>query len=360
VKSKLDPRLQHLMDLICDIRSMERDVSKMDYDVKKSPLGKITKEQLKAGFEALSRIERHILDNSTYNAEFMDAVNEYYTRIPHYFGMRVPPPIRTVEHLQKEIELLETLAEIEIAVSEMAKQGVTLEEEQIHPMDKHFARLKFLPEPVPMKDPLVAMIDEYLQSTHASTHNRYRMTIRNVYELKEKDNGKQFMGHLGNRKLLWHGSRLSNWFGILSGGLKIAPPEAPVTGYMFGKGVYFADASSKSANYVYPEPGKPGFLMLSEVALGETHDLIHADENIHNRLPTGKHSVRGIGRSAPDPKAALTMDDGVLVPRGKLVQNDHTSNGSPTLAYNEYIVYNTQQIRERYLIEVDFAFDFQL
>jgi poly [ADP-ribose] polymerase len=34
-------------------------------------------------------------------------------------------------------------------------------------------------------------------------------------------------------------------------GLRIAPPEAPVTGYMFGKGVYFADSSSKSANYWY-------------------------------------------------------------------------------------------------------------
>ncbi len=64
--------------------------------------------------------------------------------------------------------------------------------------------------------------------------------------------------------------------GILSQGLRIAPPEAPVTGYMFGKGlfaftlssslllfrreesvshalsgVYFADMSSKSANYCF-------------------------------------------------------------------------------------------------------------
>jgi hypothetical protein len=34
-------------------------------------------------------------------------------------------------------------------------------------------------------------------------------------------------------------------------GLKVAPPEAPTTGYMFGKGVYFADMSSKSANYCF-------------------------------------------------------------------------------------------------------------
>ena len=62
---------------------------------------------------------------------------------------------------------------------------------------------------------------------------------------------------LGNRKLLWHGSRLTNWAGILSGGLRIAPPEAPVTGYMFGKGLYFADMSSKSANYCFATAESP-------------------------------------------------------------------------------------------------------
>lgn len=44
---------------------------------------------------------------------------------------------------------------------------------------------------------------------------------------------------------------MSNVAGILSQGLRIAPPEAPVSGYMFGKGVYFADMASKSANYTY-------------------------------------------------------------------------------------------------------------
>jgi hypothetical protein len=49
-------------------------------------------------------------------------------------------------------------------------------------------------------------------------------------------------------------------------GLRIAPPEAPVTGYMFGKGVYFADMFSKSANYCYAsEASRSGVLLLCEV-----------------------------------------------------------------------------------------------
>lgn len=50
--------------------------------------------------------------------------------------------------------------------------------------------------------------------------------------------------------LLWHGSKISNFMGILAQGLKgiyyilnilVAPPWAFNTGTMFGKGIYFAD-----------------------------------------------------------------------------------------------------------------------
>ena len=41
------------------------------------------------------------------------------------------------------------------------------------------------------------------------------------------------------------------------------------TGYMFGKGVYFADMVSKSANYCRTSKSDPlGIMLLCEVALG--------------------------------------------------------------------------------------------
>ncbi len=60
---------------------------------------------------------------------------------------------------------------------------------------------------------------------------------------------KEFNKKLGNNMLLCHGSRVSNFVGILSQGLRIAPPEAPVSGYLFGKGIYLADMAEKSINY---------------------------------------------------------------------------------------------------------------
>ncbi|CAM8997866.1 unnamed protein product [Rhodiola kirilowii] len=63
--------------------------------------------------------------------------------------------------------------------------------------------------------------------------------------------------------LLWHGSRLAKYIGLLSQGLGIAPPpEAPATDYMFGKGVYFADTDSESAHYCFTDCKNPVGLML--------------------------------------------------------------------------------------------------
>jgi len=38
-----------------------------------------------------------------------------------------------------------------------------------------------------------------------------------------------------NHRLLFHGSSSSNLISILTRGLLIAPPEAPASGYLFGK-----------------------------------------------------------------------------------------------------------------------------
>jgi poly [ADP-ribose] polymerase len=53
-----------------------------------------------------------------------------------------------------------------------------------------------------------------------------------LFELKRPGEEERFKPwkNNDNRMLLWHGSRRTNWMGILSQGLRIAPPEAPATG----------------------------------------------------------------------------------------------------------------------------------
>jgi poly [ADP-ribose] polymerase len=70
---------------------------------------------------------------------------------------------------------------------------------------------------------------------------------------------------------------------------------------MFGKGVYFADMVTKSANYCCTNKlNSTGVMLLSEVALGDMHKLTHAQ--YMEKAPKGTHSTFGMGRYAPDPK----------------------------------------------------------
>eukprot|EP00964_Phaeocystis_antarctica_P152049 scaffold119809_cov42-Phaeocystis_antarctica.AAC.1 len=120
----------------------------------------------------------------------------------------------------------------------------------VHPVDLRYKQLGAELTPVERGGELHALLESYLQKTHASTHSTYTLELDQAFEVEREGEAKAFKD-VGNRQLLWHGSRLTNWCGILSQGLRIAPPEAPATGYMFGKGVYFADCSSKSANYCF-------------------------------------------------------------------------------------------------------------
>ena len=72
-----------------------------------------------------------------------------------------------------------------------------------------------------------------------------------------------------------------------------------MTGYMFGKGVYFADMSSKAANYCFPSHSQPyGLLLVCEVSRGVARELVAADPRA-DQLPKGMTSVSGLGRVAP-------------------------------------------------------------
>lgn len=348
LESKLDKRIQNLIELICNVQAMEEMLKEMKYDTKKAPLGKLTTDQIKAGYEALKRIDTCVR-NSDFGSNLVKACDEFYTRIPHCFGMKRPPLIRTTEEVKIKLDLLEALGDIQIAVKALQDEEESLE----HPVDKHYKTLHCAMTPLDHDHDDFKMIAKYLENTHASTHNQYHMELLDVFSLEHE---KKAFTDVGNRMLLWHGSRLTNWVGILSQGLRIAPPEAPVTGYMFGKGIYFADMSSKSANYCFATRSKNvGMLLLSEVSLGKCNELLAADYTA-DKLPPECQSVKGLGRVAPDAKDTYTMPDGVVVPFGKSTDTGVVNPRGYTLNYNEYIVYNTNQVRMRYLVKVKFNF----
>ncbi|VDD80054.1 unnamed protein product, partial [Mesocestoides corti] len=380
VESLLPPEVFALIALISDVRDMERQMREMNYDARRAPLGKLTQSQIKAGYQALNdvsdcleelkkltatdsttttgkktrNVKRKSSDASLKRAiqdRLLQACNNFYTRIPHDFGMRVPPLIDTPDALKTELDLLKALEDIEVAFSiiEMDKNITDL-----HPADRNYNNLHCDIKPIKAGAKMERIIKDYIRMTHAPTHDSYELEVLQTFELCKSGETEVFKDY-GRRWLLWHGSRMSNWMGILGRGLKIAPPEAPSTGYMFGKGVYFADCASKSANYTHVTSSNDiGIMALCEVSLGECNELLNADYNANN-LPSGKHSVKGLGSHMTDPSTWITLDDGVVVPSGKIIASNVKD---ACLFYNEYIVYDIRQIRLRYLVQLKFHYKY--
>lgn len=352
VPSKLDKPVQDLIKIIFDIDTMKRTMLEFDLDMEKMPLGKLSQKQLQSAYKVLTEIQGLIQSSGT-NSQFIDATNRFYTLIPHNFGVDSPPLLETIKQTEDLSAMLDSLMEIECAYSLIKSEGT---DEDVNPIDKHYEQLKTSIEPLDKNSEEFALIQKYVQNTHADTHKMYELEIVDVFKVARQGEARRYkpFKKLHNRRLLWHGSRLTNFVGILSHGLKIAPPEAPVTGYMFGKGIYFADMVSKSANYCCTSShNSTGLMLLSEVALGDMFECTQA--NYVTKLPNNKHSTFGKGRTMPNPQESHIREDGVEIPLGKAVTDSKTKS---SLLYNEFIVYDIAQVNVQYLLRMDFKYKY--
>jgi poly [ADP-ribose] polymerase len=346
--AKIDSRVSALLKLIFDKQMWEQSLRSFELDLSRAPLGFLKPHIITQGLAKLKQIEQSL--SSATKAELTNLSSEYYSLIPHNFGMKTPPAITTGAMVQKEAELLDALSQIDVATSVQPKPSVQ------NPLTAQYESLGAKIQ-VETDSSVLGLISEYVRSTHASTypHNTYTLDITTVFRVeraKETDAYKAF-SETKNRTFLWHGTRSSNMVGILSQGFRIAPPEAPVTGYMFGKGVYFANSASKSANYCHASAEQPtGLLILSEVALGELHDMLHADNTFtKKKLAPGKESVFGVGKNKPSRTHAFP--DGSVMPLGPLVSSGVSKCA---LLYDEFVIYETERAKMQYLLLVKFNF----
>ncbi|XP_026388465.1 poly [ADP-ribose] polymerase 2-like isoform X2 [Papaver somniferum] len=259
--------------------------------------------------------------------------------------------IDTPQKLKSKIKMVEALGEIELATKLLKDEDDTKGDL----LNAWYNRLQCELQAIDADSKDYLMIEKYMRNTHLNADSSYSVDIVQFFRVSTKFESEPFrkFSITKNRMLLWYGSRLANWTGILSQGLHIAPPQSPVSGYMFGKGVYFADMFLKSANLCCPSSSsRDGVLLLCEVALDEMAEL----RGVHNavQLPEGKQSIKVVGSTAPDPSESEVLDDGVVVPLGK--PKNH-GDQKVDLLHNEHIVYSVDQIRMRYLIHVEFNYN---
>ena len=247
-ESKLPIQTQRLMELIFNESHFNSVLESIGYNQDKLPLGKLGKSTIQRGFEhlkELSSLIRHpTLAQNKYSKSqavmIEDFTNQYYSTIPHIFGRNRPPMINNADMLQREVAMLDTLTDMEVANSIMkTTDSKAKDAESVAQIDKRFEQLS-LNECTPLEhnsDEYKAL-QKYLINTAGHTHSiRYR--LQDIFRIElagERDRfAKSEFSKIKdkNRRLLWHGSRTTNYGGILSQGLRIAPPEAPVNGCKF-------------------------------------------------------------------------------------------------------------------------------
>lgn len=250
VKSKLPRQTQRLMELIFNSNHFNAVLEQIGYNANKLPLGKLSKATLKTGFKHLNElaglIKHPSLAQNKYNMTQQEAIedfsNKYYSTIPHEFGRNRPPVIDNNELLRSEIAMLDTLTDMEVANQIMKTTGDKEKDaESVNMLDKRFQELN-MDEMTPLdhKSSEYKALADYLIKSSGTSHGiRYRLEdIFRIDRAGERDRfakSKFAKIHKKDKRLLWHGSRTTNYGGILSQGLRIAPPEAPVNGYAFGK-----------------------------------------------------------------------------------------------------------------------------
>lgn len=70
------------------------------------PLGKLSKQQIAKGFEALEAIETALQKPSVSQKQREELSSRFYTIIPHNFGRNRPPAIATQEVIQAKKDML--------------------------------------------------------------------------------------------------------------------------------------------------------------------------------------------------------------------------------------------------------------
>lgn len=344
----LDEATQRLIRFIFNNDMFKEAMTSMNLDIKKMPLGKLSKQQIAKGFEVLEQIEAEIKKGERNKLE--ELANKFFTVIPHNFGRNRPPIISDDSVLQGKKEMLLVLADIEIAQSlkaESEKANEEMKDTVPHPVDQNYQSLKCRLSIMNKKSKEFKIIEKYLNAT-----GREGVTLVDVWEVDRETEAERFRENdaLENRKLLWHGTNVAVVAAILKSGLRIMPHS----GGRVGRGIYFASENSKSAGYVHPS-NNIGIMFLNEVALGKEYTITQDDCSLR-KAPAGYDSVVARGSEEPDLSKDVFIElDGkkVAVPQGKAIKQQQYQGSS--FWNSEYLIYKENQCRIRYLLELKFS-----
>ena len=350
--------LANLIRLVFDLKTMNQQIVKIGYDSDKIPLGQISSEVIKKGYQYLKKIEKIIGDikdkNKINTKEIYDLSSQYFSIIPHNFGMNHMHKfvINSSERIKEENDLLDSIKNIKVISGILqqdnnkkeGKNEISLKEK----MDEFIYDIKYIPK----EEKIYSIIEQYLSKSN-QIKNSPKIKLNDLFLVEEKEQTKnKEHKYSKNIKLLWLGVGIGNFVNIFKNGLSLPSSEAPIFSYMFGKGIYFSDIAIKSFYNSHPQ-NNIGLILLCEVDLGNIEERLKADIKLPQTMKEGSNSIKVLGMNFPDEKGNYYNEDGVEIPMGDILINQD-ENKKTYFGFNEYIVYNLEKIKIKYITKVQF------
>ncbi|ULU03718.1 hypothetical protein L3Y34_016892 [Caenorhabditis briggsae] len=356
----VDQKVKDLMRCICDEDVHLGLLKQLKFnEAYGKPIDCLSLAQLQTGYDILATIETSIggkkaarsgtrsraapTPSKNPGASTHDT-NKYYSLIPHSFGFQVPPKIDTLAKVEAERELLDALkGSIEAS---MEVKDVKKEKSNKDIYQRLYERLPCHLEPV--SEDVAGKIGECLKM-RGPTHF-FKLSYLDAFELKNPEEAPKPAKRARKsapsttKRLLWHGTRVTNVFSILMNGLQM--PEGDRCGLMFGNGVYFANVPTKSANYCCPEVSKRVFMLLCEVETSNPLVLYQSEPDADDMMAKKKKlSVYAAGKHRPTETVEINE---IPAFKSGLEQIEEESQ----LLYDEYVMFDQDRFKIKYVVEV--------
>lgn len=109
--------------------------------------------------------------------------NQFYTNIPHDFGMKLPPPINHIGTVRSKIKMLQTLEDLNTNHKLLIDAMQRLENE--NPADVYNSLINTNLTPVSENSDLFEVLASAIYTTHSSEHSRYSLIVDKIYEVQK-------------------------------------------------------------------------------------------------------------------------------------------------------------------------------
>ena len=274
-----------------------------------TPLGVLTIGQIERGESILQTLYAEFQKKKPRRSEMERLSGEFYTAIPHRIGRTraaveeaVIDSLSDFEQKQETLQLMKDMLAVsgDSAVLYDAKIDAQYEALRCH---------------IGAVDPASSTYRELEAYVLRSQVKSKKIKVTNIYTLMRDEEWGAYDGSVGNERLLYHGSRIKNWVGLLSRGILL--PKIVVSlgvnrtdaGWL-GNGIYFGDAACTSA--FYTTPGRKGtrLMAVARVALGKPAKYTKITYGLKGP-PDGFDSCHGV-RNAPGAPSQFEDDEYVI------------------------------------------------